>query len=227
MPLRISAGSHLGVGKRFGTRLFLRYVMVARKDVADDRRHPDRVHNGERGIEAAHRQGAHFIDGAFIEHRLQPLVASAIKPVPRWQKNDGRERNSVGNPPFAARLPCADRRAGGGNNFERARNARFVERIEASRSGGIGHTQSVKGFGNGQGADRSTYIVGDRRHGCDAPQQRVDVQPGAADQNGQRASVMCSDDLCVCLGRPARRVTRLGPVNMAEQTVRDVAHLGG
>ncbi len=83
-------------------------------------------------------------------------------------------------------------------------------------------------LGNGKRADALTDGRINVRHRRDALQERVEIEPCAADEDGGLALAMGLVDLRACLAGPSRGAIILHAVDMTEQAVRRAGQfLGG
>jgi hypothetical protein len=137
----------------------------------------DRAHHGKCRIKASRDQGVDLRDSSLIEHRGKTGIGADIKPVARWQQDQGGQPHGSVKATFGTALPFPDRDARRLDDFKCAGDALGVRGFQAARRGWVGFGKRRIGLIDRKRADACPYCGVDRRDWRNAVYQRPDVQP--------------------------------------------------
>lgn len=182
----------------------------------------ERLHCGETGIETASCEGRSFGQSAGLDHLKEPRIARRVKPLSRWREKDCPEPICVLR--FCLVLPSPDGYPGRPHYLEGADEPLFVSWEQSLCSCRIEPSQPLAKL---DAAQRPMNLVrllldlrGDLRNRRQSLLNRPQVEPSAADEDGQPAGHCRLGDLVEREGPPSRRRPALARIEETVEAVR-------
>ena len=200
-------------------------------EVADDFGHADRFHGRQIGRQPEAQERRHLVEHATLDHRRETRVTAFVKRRARRHQHETHE--PAGEPAVAGlpALPFGERRAGRLDHLPGADQPMGVARREPCRRFRVARGEAGVECGAAetgvQSARRGAHIGRDIGHRCESVGQGTQIEPGAADHDGQLAGIARGDDLGQRHVAPARRRTCFGSRHHAVESVRDDGGLVG
>lgn len=192
--------SHLALGVSPGGALRGSYRQTERDVAAQVREEFGKAHGlhcREAWIEAACGERLHLGKSAGLDHLSEPGIACGIKPVARRREQDCPE--AVCRRRFCLLLPRPDCHAGRSHHLEGADEALLVAGEQPLRSRRVEPFQPLAKSAAAQRPMKLDCLLpdlgGDVRNRRQSLLDRPQIQPGAADQNGQAAGARRRGDL--------------------------------
>jgi hypothetical protein len=216
---------HLAFGVSPGGALRCRYRGIER-DIAPQVRQEfgktHRLHCREAGIEAACGERLRLRQCAGLDHLNESSIARCVKPLSRRRQQDCPEL--IGGFRFCLLLPSPDGHSGRSHHLKGADEPLFVSGGQPLCSCRIEPCQLLAKPDAAQRLMKLDRLLpdlgGDVRNRRQSPFDRPQVEPGAADQNGQAACFCRLGDLIEREGSPSRGRPALAGVEEPVEPVR-------